>query len=831
MKELEPLNYRIHLEPDMVNFKFGGNAEILLKATAPLHEIILNILEIAVWSCKVRVGDAFEACPFRVDPQKEEIHLALPREMTGEITLQIDYEGLINNKMAGFYRSKYSTNSKTKFIAITQFEESDARRAFPCLDHPAKKATFDIAMTIDENLVAISNASVKETRALDNGKKKVKFHQTPKMSTYLVFLGVGEFDIIESKIDKRVRVATVPGMAKYGQYGLEFGVKALKFCEEYYQIPYPLPKIDLIAVPDFAFGAMENWGAITFRENLLLHYPNITSKSGQERICEVIAHEITHQWFGNLVTPSDWKYLWLNESFATYFGYGIVDHYHPEWRVWDQFLSGQTAGALARDALQENFAIEIPTGEHVVINTSTAPIIYSKGGSILRQVQGFIGQHNYRRGLSRYLKKHQYANASSRHLWEAFEEASDKPVTQMMQSWIGQPGFPLVEVERIGDKLNLVQRRFTYLRDTFEQKWMIPIDILIFDSKGESRHIQTIFDDIHTTIDLGPDAVVYKLNSGQAGFYRVKYSTQRDFDELGKYVHNKQLSAEDRWGLQNDLYALVRGGDATIDAYLDFLSNYTPEDSFLACSSIADNLYQAYLILGNLQRKKISAIGKLLLETTLERIGYHPGPNEAFTTSILRDQIIYQATLFGSDRTAEFAAAEFNALIQGKEVHPDIQKSILQVGASTRQDNAYEWLIERFQASGSEHERLNILAALGCFSSKQMIHKALQYVLDQVPDRNKFIPIVSTASNPFAVDFLWDWYQAHLPELERFHPMLYERVIAGIIPVGGIRKQKEVKDFFHQYRQRHPQARDVINLSLERLEINLAIRQRQQTDS
>jgi tricorn protease interacting factor F2/3 len=508
-----------------------------------------------------------------------------------------------------------------------------------------------------------------------------------------------------------------------------------------------------------------------------------------------------------------------------------VDHYHPEWMVWDQFLNGQTAGALARDALQENFAIEIPTGEHVVINTSTAPIIYSKGGSILRQVQAFIGPQNFRRGLSRYLKKHQYDNASSRHLWEAFEEASDKPVTQMMQSWIEQPGFPIVELERIGDKLNLTQRRFTYLPNTYEQKWMIPIDILVFDSKGESRQNQTLFDDTHSAVDLGPDAVVYKLNSGQSGFYRVKYNTPRDFDELGKYVHNKQLPTEDRWGLQNDLYALVRSGDATINEYLDFLSNYTHEDSFLACSSIADNLYQAYLVLGNLKGGKIIAAGKLLLETILGRVGYNPDPNEAFTTSILRDQIIYQATLYGSDRTAEFATAEFDSLMQGKEVHPDVQKSILQVGALTREDKAYEWLIERFQASDSEHERLNILAALGCFSPKRMVHKALQYVLDQVPDRNKFIPIVATASNPFALDFLWDWYVVHLPELERFHPMLYERVIAGIVPVGGIRKEKEVKDFLHQYRQQHPHTKDVINLSLERLEINLAMRRRHQAES
>jgi tricorn protease interacting factor F2/3 len=299
-------------------------------------------------------------------------------------------------------------------MAVTQFEESDARRAFPCMDHPARKATFDITIDIDPNLVAISNGAVKDQELLDNGKLRVTFEQTPKMSTYLVFFGVGEFEFIHDEKDDRVRVATLQGMQKFAHFGAELGRKSLEFSESYYGIAYPLPKMDLIAIPDFAFGAMENWGAITFRENLLLHYPEVTSKSGEERIFEVIAHEIAHQWFGNLVTPSDWRYLWLNESFATFFGFGVVDHYCPQWDTWQQFLYSQTGSALTRDALHETFAIEIPGGEHVVINASTAPIIYNKGGSILRQIQGYIGDDNFRKGLQHYLKTYAYGCAASK---------------------------------------------------------------------------------------------------------------------------------------------------------------------------------------------------------------------------------------------------------------------------------------------------------------------------------------------------------------------------------------------------------------------------------
>jgi tricorn protease interacting factor F2/3 len=343
MQPVAPKNYQIHLIPDFDNFTFTGNVTLIVEAQTAIEELCLNILELTIFSCAVELNDDFVECAFETDTEKEELKILLPQKIEGDIRIKIRYEGMINDKMAGFYRSQYVSSEKTKHIAVTQFEESDARRAFPCMDHPGKKATFDIIMDVDKDLVAISNADISEETQLDNGKKRVRFEQTPKMSTYLVFFGVGEFEFTRDTKDPRVRAVTLPGMKSYAKFGLAFGRKSLAFSEAYYGIPYPLPKMDLIAIPDFAFGAMENWGAITFRENLLLHYPDITSKSGEERICEVIAHEIAHQWFGNLVTPSDWKYLWLNESFATYFGYGVVDHYYPQWETWQQFLYGQTA--------------------------------------------------------------------------------------------------------------------------------------------------------------------------------------------------------------------------------------------------------------------------------------------------------------------------------------------------------------------------------------------------------------------------------------------------------------------------------------------------------
>ncbi len=825
MTEIKPINYNILLEPDLKNFKFAGLTEILVEAAKPVREIILNLLELAVRSCRVRVGDELLDCPFLIDPKKEEMKIYLPNEMSGQINLQVDYWGEINNSMAGFYRSKYVSGGEDKYVAVTQFEESDARRAFPCFDHPYKKATFNVEMIIEEGLTAISNGPISEEKDMGEGKKIVKFHQTPLMSTYLLFFGVGEFEFIEDDGDILVRAAAMPGMTEHAKFGLEFGRKSLEFSEAYYGIRYPLPKLDLIAISDFAAGAMENWGAITFRENLLLHYPEITSKAGEERICEVIAHEIAHQWFGNLVSPSDWRYLWLNESFATYFGYGIVDYYYPEWGIWHQFLHGQTDIALNRDSLLETFPIEIPGGEHVVINVSTAPIIYNKGGSILRQIEGYVGKENFKEGLRHYLKKHAYACASSHHLWDAFEEVSDQPVSKIMKNWIEQPGYPIVEAKKEGDKLSLSQKRFSHLPNESKQQWLIPVSVKVYLENGNSKIITVRLDQRSTVIDLGSGILSYKVNHEQTGFYRVKYLEKSNLLELGRQVARKRLSVEDRWGLQNDLYALVKSCDVSIDEYLDYLSFYSDEDAYLPLTSIADNLFHAYLAMEGKGREKIASTGKSLFEKVLEDIGYEPGKDEKHTTSLLRDQILWHSVLYGSDEASAFADSGFLSLMKGQKIHPDIMKSIMQAGALSGGNDVFDWFVGRLQASESEHERMNILMAMGSFKGKKLIEKAQQFVLDKTPARNKFIPIGQMATNPYAMPLMWDWYVSNLDQLEQLHPVHYERVIAAIVPLCRVEEKDRVISFFNDYMTKKKDTKDVIKLSLEKLEINSAMRE------
>lgn len=820
-----PIRYQIHITADMDRFRFDGRMNLHVTADTEITQLPLNAKELAVWQCRIQHAGQWEVCRFNAAPDRETLTAIFPKPVQGDIHLEIEYQGRINDQMAGFYRSRFEENGQTRYIAVTQFQESDARRAFPCMDHPLHKAVFELTITVPDQLTVLANTLPVGEKVLDGRLKEIRFAPTPKMSTYLLFFGVGAFEVIQDDQDDRIRVAHLPGLGHTTRLGLEFGRQALQYCEAYYNIPYPLPKMDLIAVPDFAFGAMENWGAITFRENLLLNFPGLTSKAGIQRICEVIAHEIAHQWFGNLVTPADWKYLWLNESFATYFGYGVVAHQYPKWNTWDQFLANETATALARDGLLETFAIEMPGGEKVAINSSTAPIIYNKGASVLRMIEGLVGTDRYQQGVRLYLDQHRYDCAQSHHLWEAFEEASNQPITEMMQNWIGQPGHPLITVDRNENQLEVHQKRFTYLDLPTEQTWIIPVKLTFWDQNGQTSERTELMKTKTLVVDLPQDTAAYKLNGNQTGFYRVAYKDHDNLAALGRLIAAKALDTADRWGLENDQYALLRQGGNTLADYLSFLRHFDGELDFLPIASMASHLMQVYLIAQPDQRPAIAAMGAAMTRRVLEHVGYLPDETEPQTTTILRDQLIWAAVIWNEEKATGFAQDQFRHLMAGNSVPADISKAVMQAGAYSQGRNALDWLCKKFGQSPSEHERINILTALGAFSTRELIEKALAFTLENVPARNNFIPITAAAANPNTQPYLWEWYLGHLPELENFHPLLYERVITALWPYGGLGKTDAVIAFGEDYIQKHARLADAVKLAMENLQINNRMRQ------
>jgi aminopeptidase N len=827
---ITPTAYTIIIEPDLERFRFAGRMTMLAETRQPLDTIRLDCAELAIWQCRVKAdsaGDDPADCSFTLDPAKEKLTLHLPETLTGAFEITIDYVGKINNRMAGFYRSRISGDHKPDHIAVTQFQESDARRAFPCLDHPVRKAVFTITMIIPEALTAISNTGIDSVTALDGGRKEVVFHPTPKMSTYLLFFGVGPFEIHADDQDPRVRAVCLPGMGDQTVFGRRFGRKALAYGEDFYAIDYPLDKMDLIAVPDFAFGAMENWGAITFRENLLLHVPGVTSREGESRICEVIAHEIAHQWFGNLVTPEDWKYLWLNESFATYFGYGMVDHHHPDWEVWHQFVRSQTETALTRDALHETFAIEMPGGAQVAITTSTAPIIYSKGGSILRQLEAWIGPDHFKAGLRRYLTAFAYGSAASHHLWESLSAASGRPVDALMKNWVTQPGFPVITARRNGNTLTLNQRRFTYLPADAGQTWLIPVTVTAYAADG-STHPQTLLiDQTDTDLTLPPDTMAYKINPDQTGFYHTCYEETENLARLGSMVKTRKLPAMDRWGIQNDLFALVKAGLVPMARFLEMAENYYGEQTYLPLSSLDSHLFDAGLALRGDIRTRTARTAETLTNAALKTLGHLPVVEEAPTTAMLRDQLLVHGALCGNGAVLDFLTDQFKAFLGGAIIAADIFRGVMTAGAALGDEKALEGIIERFEASPVEHERMTLASSLGAFGNRQLLERALDYALDKIPDRIRFLPLVAATGNPAVGEHLWAWFETHLARMQSMHPMLFERVVAAFVPGPGLEDPERTRAFCATLQQKQPRLKDVLALSLERLAVNAAFRDRE----
>jgi len=821
---VRPLNYHIELAPDLVRLDFTGQVRIRFFADAPVQTVELNILELAVKRCSLLEPEKKGTCPYKIQPDEETLQIELPEAISGEFEIQIDYYGEINRSMAGFYRSQYKLDGREHPIAVTQFQESDARRAFPCMDHPAYKAKFEVALTIDETLEAISNTRVRAQSPAGGGKKTVRFEETPGMSTYLLFFGVGDFKSRAGENDPRVRINWLPGMGEETAYGLEFGQKALAWCEDYFGVAYPLAKLDLIAVPDFAFGAMENWGAITFRENLLLYDPKITSADAEERICEVIAHEIVHQWFGNLVSPADWRYLWLNESFATYFGFGAVAHYHPDWQIWDEFLSAQTAPAMARDGLTDTSAIEIRGGAHVVINSSTAPIIYSKGGSILRQIEGFLGGETFQAGLNAYLNTHAYANTVSQDMWAALESASGQPVSRIMKAWVETPGHPLVVARHENERLVLHQQRFSYLPASDSAVWPIPLLIRVFDADGGSRVVTEMMDTPEKTIEIGDGTAAYKINDGQSGFYRAAYDDPDNFDALCRLVGQKKLAERDRWGLENDVYALLKAGQYSIDPYLKFLSSYRQERHPLILSALFSHLFELYLLLKGPEKEKAADLCRQWMAGTAERLGMHPAEGEPHGELRLRRQVLRLGAFLDIPEVQHMGVEAFGKLMDGKTLSPDIRQAVMQAGAWTSGEAAFDWLIRRMGEATSEQDRINLLTALGCFRETAAIEKALDYILENTPDRNKFIPVAQMSQNPNAAPLLWDWYVGNEAALSGSHPIIRERIIGAVIPTGGLDRVDVVKNHFSSLAETDPGA-PVVRMATEKLEINQRLRE------
>ena len=568
--DVTPKNYQLTFEPNLTKFTFSGSEIITADCKKPTNLITMDCAEIEITSCTVKSKGEIIGSSAKTNEKEEELQIKLSKKIKGKISIDLEFQGILNDRLLGFYRSQYVQNGKTKYLATTQFEAADARRAFPCWDEPEAKATFEISIIAENKFSAISNMPIKSKKKM-GGKTLYNFSKTPVVSTYLIYLGVGEFEYLTGRIGKiQIRVVTTKGNKSKGKFSLELGKKLLTSYEKYFGIKYPLPKLDLIAVPDFAAGAMENWGAITFRETILLYDPKTSSTRTKQFIAEVISHEIAHQWFGNLVTMKWWNDLWLNESFATFMATKFVDKFYPEWDLWNQFVEDAMNVAMGLDSLKTTHPIDVTVNSPAEIREIFDAISYDKGGCVLRMLEHYVGEPNFQKGLKKYLSDFKYQNAKGQDLWNAIGKASKMPVSSMVNTWLKQPGFPLVEINQDGNTLKLKQKRYLLESDKKFSKglWSIPLSLGL-----ESEISTKLFTKKSTSVKLPKNTLGFVANYGRKGFYRVKYDEGILLD-LKMLVDEKKIPAIDRWAIQNDLFSLCVSGDEQVRNYLDFSDAY-----------------------------------------------------------------------------------------------------------------------------------------------------------------------------------------------------------------------------------------------------------------
>lgn len=629
----------------------------------PTSQIVLNTLELKLLSSKVVVGEqSWESTGFAEDTKSQRSTISFPQELpvSPKASLTIEFTGLLNHDMAGFYRSQYKPaapaaasvprDDEFHYMLSTQFEACDARRAFPCFDEPNLKATFDFAIEIPDDQVALSNMPVKETTPVDGGKKLVSFERSPIMSTYLLAWAVGDFEYIEAFTDREyngkktpVRVYTTRGLKEQGRWALEHAPKIIDYFSEQFEIDYPLPKSDILAVHEFTHGAMENWGLVTYRMTAILFDEQLSEARFRNRIAYVVAHELAHQWFGNLVTMDWWDELWLNEGFATWAGWLATDYLHPDWEVWPQFINEGMDQAFLLDSVRSSHPIQVEVRDALDVNQIFDKISYLKGCSMIRMLASNLGIKTFLKGIAIYLKKHAYGNAKTRDLWNALSEASGVDVNAIMRAWIEKVGFPVLTVTEGNQQISVRQSRFLSTGDVKPEDdqttWWVP---LALKGKIGSQGVEPLaLTTKESTID-GVSNEFYQLNAGATGFYRVNYPESR-LKILGTQLEH--LTTEDKIFITGSAADLAFSGYSTTAALLSFIQGLKNETHYRVLSQALDSIATLKSVFGDDEqvKKGLEKFTLELIDKALKQVGWEGPKNEDFNTSLLRKRLLLTA--------------------------------------------------------------------------------------------------------------------------------------------------------------------------------------------
>ncbi len=779
-------SYRISLFIDEANYTFRGSEEISLQSDAErlsLDSVGLNIGSVSVDS---------KASEFSVTDDA----LSIPGIEKGDHSVRIEFEGPISQSLTGLYLAK----TREGDMFSTQFESTGARRVFPCIDNPGYKAEFELTLNIADSLEAISNMPPASTME-EGGRKTVVFQKTPRMSTYLLYIGVGDFEHKRAKHRDVDVILTAPrGHLSQSDFPLQVAVKCLKIFEEYFGINYMLPKMHLISVPEFGAGAMENWGALTFRE-VLLYADDHTGSRTRKRIASVIAHEIAHQWFGDLVTMKWWNDLWLNESFATFMAYRIINELYPEMDAFGELVSTRTSGALTDDSLENSHPIDVEVSDPNSVAQIFDQISYGKGASVLRMMEAFVGKENFRKGISSYLKKHSYSNTMGSDLWNSIEDVSGLPVNRIMEAWIKKQGYPYVQVSEEGGDLKISQKRFL-LGSEGGGTWPVPLTLV------RGNGVESIVLDSEETVVSSKGFI--KLNSAATGFYRSMYSHGLLSELLGNPGKTQNL---DRWGLASDYYAFLLSGKVGLDDYLSLIEGMRNERDPLVMEEIASQLLRLHMKAPASARLREYALS--IMNGFLNAIGDTRSEGEDMNVSILRGQLSQHLAVM-DPQFASRLAGRFENL---DREDPDMKAAVIYAYAVSSND--FGRLVERMDSTGKDEDKTIIIGALAWLREDDLLEKANRMVLDgKIKRQDSMGFFASLASSPTSRDFSFRHLEESIEFLRRIFTGSRRAAAAleGIIPLVGMGRSEELQEKLEALRA--PDTEPGIRKGLELLSVN-----------
>jgi puromycin-sensitive aminopeptidase len=831
-----PVRYDIVLSPNLDEARFGGEERIEIEILTPTETLVLNTVEIEILAASIVAGWVSDGSstgtpvPLEaaVDAQVEMVTFAGTGLLApGRYTLAIEFTGILNDKLCGFYRSKFTDDHGDEhLIATTQFEETDARRAFPCYDEPADKAVFGITLEVPAGLFAVSNSPEVESTPLAGGGRRVRFGDTMIMSTYLVAFVVGPLEATDPiDVDGvAVRVVHAPGKRHLTAPALECAAHALRFFAEYFDIAYPGEKLDLVAIPDFAAGAMENLGCVTFREAILLADPATSSRPELERLAEVVEHEIAHMWFGDLVTMRWWNGIWLNEAFATFMALCCQDDYRPEWQTFTGFSRSKGA-ALAIDGLHATRPIEFPVLHPDEAAAMFDVLTYEKGASVLWMLEQYLGRDQFRDGVRQYLKAHAYGNTETTDLWDAIERAAGgAPVRELMDSWIFQGGFPLIEARSgTAGQIELHQTPFSYLPpddrpgSSIGESWLVPV---IYGRGSATERTLLSTEPVEVTIDGLP-----LCNTGGSGFFRVRYDVSLLATLLG---HFGELTATERQNLVADSWAVTVAGRGSFDAFLSVVDRLGREDDPHVWSVVIGAAGLLDLVAEPGSRGALRSFVANLLGPVLDRVGWEAAPDEDEQIPLLRSSLVSALGTIADDEAVVGEARRLFALdIAGEPgLDPDLGSAVLSVVVAHATRDEFDAVIDRYRHPRNPMDEARHLNALAGVRDPEFAEEVRELCRTEVRSQNAPYLLGGMLRNRFCGEDTFRYIVDHFDELAaRFPDNSIHRMLEGVSglvvfdQMGQPYLLDEVRAFL---RANVPGARArLVEQSLERLEVNL----------